>query len=141
MAPWVWVCVGVSLLVLEVLIQTEFWLAFIGLAALLVAGLTAVGLGGPLWAQWLELATFSILLTVFFRKKIHETLVHPAPGVEPDLVGERVLVHTRIDAGATGSVEHRGSSWPARNTGSTPIEANSHATIQRVAGIELEIQP
>ena len=140
MAPWVWICVGVSLLVLEVLIQTEFWLVFIGLAALLVGGLTSAGLGGPLWAQWVALATFSVLLTVFFRKRIHEKFVHPAPGVGPELVGERVLVHTRMDTGATGSVEHRGSTWPARNTGTTPIEANTHATIQQVSGIELEIQ-
>ena len=67
-------------------------------------------------------------------------IVGVGEGVDRGRVGERVLVHTRMDTGATGSVEHRGSTWPARNTGTTPIEANTHATIQQVSGIELEIQ-
>jgi len=140
MAPWIWISIGVALLILEVLVQTEFWLAFIGLAALLVGATTWLGLGGPLWMQWLQLAVFSVILTVFVRKQLHEKIVRPAPGIAPELVGERVRLGEAIAPGATGTVEHRGSSWPAHNVGPTALEPGAHATIRRVAGIELEIE-
>ena len=140
MLPWIWICIGVGLLGLEVLIQTEFWLAFIGLAALLVGGTTWLGLGGPMWMQWLQLGVFSVILTVFFRKKIHEKLVSPATGIGPELVGEQVIITDRIDPGARGTVEHRGSRWQAHNVGDTALQASSRATVQRVSGIELDVR-
>jgi membrane protein implicated in regulation of membrane protease activity len=50
-----------------------------------------------------------------------------------------VIVPTRLGPGQTCRVDYRGSSWTARNAGSSAIEAGSEARISRVDGLTLEV--
>ena len=43
---WVWLALGATLLVVEVAVQTEFWLAVLGVAALIVGIAAWMGFGG-----------------------------------------------------------------------------------------------
>lgn len=136
---WAWLATGVVILMIEVAVQTEFWLAVLGGAALLVAGVAWIFPALPVWVQWAELGIFSILLTVFVRRRLHENLVGSAPGLAPNLVGESVTADAIIEPGDIGPVQHRGSVWQARNVGGVAIVAGSSASIERVDGVVLEI--
>ena len=54
---WGWIVAGVVLLGLELLvIDAQFFLVFIGLAAIVVGIAALAGMGGPEWVQWLLFA-------------------------------------------------------------------------------------
>ncbi|MBW2698578.1 MAG: NfeD family protein, partial [Deltaproteobacteria bacterium] len=66
---WAWLAVGAVILIIEVAVQTEFWLAVLGGAALMVGAVGWVIPEQPVWVQWAQLGVFSILLTVFVRRR------------------------------------------------------------------------
>jgi len=138
---WIWLAIGVALLIIEIAIQTEFWMAVLGSAALLVGLAVGLGMGGPLWAQWALFGVLSVVLAVSIRRRIHQKFVANAPGLEPDLLGDRVPVASEIPAGGTGEVLLRGSTWRVRNVGSAPLPAGSTAIVERVDGLTLELRP
>ena len=136
---WAWLAVGVVLLVVEVAIQTDFWLAVLGVAALIVGTAAWMGFSEPLWAQWAAFGLLSIGLAVFVRRWLHGRWVASAPGIAPELVGERVALDAPIPAGRAGEARHRGSVWHARNVGEQDLDAGAAAIIRRVEGTTLEI--
>ena len=140
MSAWVWLVIAAVLLGLEVAVQADFWLAVLGSAALAVGLVTAIGLEAPLSLQLVSFGALSIALTLFVRRRLHEKLVGRAPGIRDDLVRESVTVADAIEPGETGSVQHRGSPWQARNVGAVTIPAGSEARIQRVSGLTLELR-
>ena len=58
---WLWAALGLLLAVGEVLTPGGFFVIFFGLAGLVVALLTLVGLGGALWFQILLFSIFSVV--------------------------------------------------------------------------------
>lgn len=137
---WGWLAVGVALLMVEVLVQTEFWLACLGGAALLVAGLARLGLVDPVWVQWAAFAGLSVVLAGFVRRQLHEKIVGKAPGLAPELVGEKATVQEEIAPGADGRVTLRGSPWRATNVGTGALAAGEAALVERVDGVVLEVR-
>jgi membrane protein implicated in regulation of membrane protease activity len=61
MAWWIWIVLGAALLVTEVVLSTDFWLVFFGVAALGLGLLGVAGLVLPAWAQFLVFALLSVL--------------------------------------------------------------------------------
>jgi membrane protein implicated in regulation of membrane protease activity len=138
---WAWLVMGAFLLGAELLlIDAQFYLVFIGAAALLVG---ALGLGGivmPEWLQWLAFAGSAIASMLLFRKKLYE-LLRRAPGILTSSdAGEQVLVPVALAPGDSCRVEYRGSTWTARNNGDKPIDAETLAKIVEVEGLTLQIQ-
>jgi len=140
---WAWIVLGIGLLGVEMfLIDAQFYLVFIGLAAALVGLLGLVGVEIPQWAQWLAFGALAVIAMVVFRRRVYELVRGSAGQVEERLtVGDRVLVATRLEPGQTGRVEYRGSSWAARNTGAQAIEAGREAVIAQVDGLTLHVKP
>jgi membrane protein implicated in regulation of membrane protease activity len=122
------------------LIDAQFYLVFVGAAALLVG---ALGLGGvvmPDWLQWLAFAGFSIASMILFRNKLYE-LLRRAPGLlDNGHSGEQVIVPIALSPGESCRLEFRGSTWTARNTGEVAIASDSTARIVEVEGLTLQIQ-
>jgi membrane protein implicated in regulation of membrane protease activity len=72
MAWWIWVVLGAALLAAELfLIDAQFYLVFLGAAAIVVGFSDAAGLGGPPWAEWSAFAALSLLLLAGFRARLH----------------------------------------------------------------------
>ena len=136
---WAWLVVGGALLAAEAAVQTEFWLAVLGFAAVVQALLVLGELGGPIWVQWLTFASLSIFLAVFVRRKIVGKLVGAVPGIRPELLGETPTVTEEIAPDRVGSVELRGSVWRARNVGERTLTAGSSPRVVNVDGAVLEI--
>lgn len=139
---WAWIVLGVGLLGVEMLIiDAQFYLVFIGLSAALVGLLGLFGVGLPEWTEWLVFAGLSVGAMLTFRRRIYEKFRGTTGHVEQRLtVGDRVVVKGRLEPGESGRVEYRGSSWNARNTGSTAIEAGREAVIAEVDGLTLHVE-
>jgi len=138
---WGWIVVGAVLLGAELLVTTDFYLVFIGLAALLVGAVAWLDRGLPDWSEWALFGALAVVLLVFFRRWLRDRF----PGArararlaEP-LVGEVGVVEETLAPGAVGRLHLRGCPWSARNAGDTPLEVGSRARVQRVEGLTLHV--
>src|SRR5512134_1168331 len=116
---WGWILVGTLLLAGELfVVEADFYLVFLGFSALVVGALTLLGLGGPLWSQWLIFAVVAVASTVFFRRRVYQKLRPPGTSeVSDSVVGEWVVAREAIAPGGLGQAELRGTVWSARNAG------------------------
>jgi len=137
---WAWLALGVALLAAEIMVSTEFWLAMLGVAALAVSVLGIVGLEAPTWVQWLAFAGLSVLLALTARRRLRDLLAANAPGIQPELIGERGTSREAMDPGAFGSVEVRGSTWRARNVGPAALRTGDPILVERVEGLRLDVR-
>jgi membrane protein implicated in regulation of membrane protease activity len=136
---WGWIVVGTLLLSSELFVPTDFFLVFLGVAALLVGGVGLAGLALPIWGQWLLFAALSLLLLGTVRSWLKKRLP-VASRADDTLVGEIALIHERLEAGATGSAELRGSRWTARNAEASALEPGTRARVERVEGLVLHVR-
>jgi membrane protein implicated in regulation of membrane protease activity len=134
--------VGIGLLGVEMfVIDAQFYLVFIGAAAVLV-GLTGLVVPLPDHIEWLIFAVLSVVTMLTFRQRLYRLVRERSGHVEERLtLGDRIRVPVRLEAGQTCRVDYRGSSWTARNTGTGAIEAGHEALIARVDGLTLELIP
>ena len=139
---WAWIVLGIGLLGVELLIiDAQFYLVFVGLAAAVVGLLGLFGLGLPEWAEWLVFAVLAVVAMLGFRRRIYESVRGRGGQVDERLtVGDRVRVTARLEPGESGRVEYRGSSWNVRNAGPAVIEAGQEAVIARVEGLTLLVE-
>ena len=135
---WAWIAVGAILLGSELtFVNAQFYLVFLGLAALVVGLLALVGVSMAMWLQWLIFTILAALSMVFFRQRIYERLRRNLPGMRHGPAGGTVIVPAALPPGETCRLEYHGSSWSAINSGRSRIEAGSVARIERVDGLTL----
>ena len=137
---WGWVVVGALLLSSELFVPTDFFLVFLGVAALIVGGVGLAGLEAPIWGQWLLFGALCLLLLLAVRGPMKRRQAVSDPRVDDTLVGEIALIHQHLDAGATGVAELRGSQWTARNLGPSPLAPGARARVERVEGLVLHLR-
>ncbi len=142
MAWWAWLVLGIGLLGVEMfVIDAQFYLVFVGLAAAVVGLLGLAGVDLPSWAQWLLFSGLALVAMLGFRRRLYEMLRGSAGQVDERLtVGDRVVIAARLEPGQSGRVEYRGSNWTARNTGSQSIEAGREAVISEIDGLTLHVR-
>jgi membrane protein implicated in regulation of membrane protease activity len=135
-----WIVAGALLLSAELLIPTDFFLVFLGVAALAVGGVGIAGIGLPAWGQWLLFAALSLVLLVGVRGPLKRRQPAGDPRVDEALVGEIALIQEPLAPGASGRVELRGSQWTARNADASTLEAGAQARVERVEGLVLHVR-
>lgn len=135
---WGWILVGTLLLAGELfVVEADFYLVFFGVAAAAVGVLDLLGLGGPIWLEWLLFAGFALGGAILFRQRVYEKLRPPGPPVGDSVVGERARARAPIAPGAHGEAELRGAVWQARNAGAAPIAQGASARVEGVDGLVL----
>ncbi|HET7811225.1 MAG TPA: NfeD family protein [Steroidobacteraceae bacterium] len=141
MPSWGWLVVGIGLLAVEMfVIDAQFYLVFLGASAALVGLLGLAGVAMPEWAEWLTFAVLAVVTMVAFRRRLYELVRRQQGPVDERInTGDLVVVPTRLEPGQTCRVDYRGSSWTARNTGGSAIEAGSEARISSVDGLTLHL--
>ena len=144
--PWLWLTLALALGAVE-LVATSFFLIWVALAALGVAGALAVmpGLGGT--SQAVIFAALSVGFTFAGRTYLKRRKGRKAPGPVLNrraeaLIGRRVKVVQAFDSGL-GGVEIDGALWRARLTpgthgGPAPVEGDS-LVIRSVDGAVLQV--
>ncbi|MGC3979766.1 MAG: NfeD family protein [Steroidobacteraceae bacterium] len=140
MPGWGWLVVGALLLGAEMfLIDAQFYLVFLGVAALLVGLVDWLGLALSEPLQWLLFALLSVAAMLGFRKRLYERLRRPLDTVPEVLsVGGRLQLPTPLEPGQSCRVDYRGSSWSARNVDSQPI--SGEVVIAEVEGLTLLVR-
>ena len=142
---WHWSILGLSLIGIEILTLGglgNFYFLFFGMAALMVSGLTWLGLVEAAWLQWFLFAILGIISLLVMKKPL-QNKQNLNGKQEPDvdsMVGEMAKVLEPLHPLTLGKVELRGSTWNARNTGSTLLEKDTIAKIVQVDGLTLLIQ-
>ena len=92
MAWWGWLIVGSALLGAEMfVIDAQFYLVFLGIAALVVGLGALAGLASPEWAQWLAFAVLSVISMLAFRRRLYGMLRGSTGSIDERVTpGERI---------------------------------------------------
>ncbi len=134
MSWWLWVLVGIALLVVEVSTPGGLFALFFGVGALLVAPLAAFGVGET--AQWLAFSVLSVVGLMALRGPLLRRLQRPAP-VHQELVGEEATLLEDLPAGGQARAELRGTPWTARAASGIPLKKGQRCLVERVDGLTL----
>jgi membrane protein implicated in regulation of membrane protease activity len=130
--------VGALLLGAELtIVNAQFYLVFVGTAALVVGLLQLAGLDLAVWLQWSVFAALAAVAMIFFRRWIYERLRSHLPRVTGGVVGESVTLPVALPPGGTCRLEYRGAPWSAVNAGIGTIPAGGKARIERVEALTL----
>ena len=139
MSWWLWIILGLALLVVEITVDAAFWLLFIGIGAIIVGVGGWLGLTGPAAAQWLLFAGLSLSLLYFFRGRLRALTLKRRGGRVEAVVGEQAIAKTAISPGATGKASLRGAEWDARNIGAAEIPEGARVRVSKVDKLVLQV--
>jgi len=138
---WGWMVIGMLLLGAELfIIEAEFFLVLIGVAAILTGLLGLVIPTLPEWLQWLVFAGLALVSMVFFRKRVYRMLRREVPAMADDMLSERLQLPVGLPVDGTCRVELRGSTWTARNVGPAAIAPGVTVRVVGVDGITLRVE-
>jgi hypothetical protein len=140
MAWWEWTLLGLLLLAFEVMTPGGFYVCFFGAAGLVVGLLVALGVGGPLWLQWLLFSVMAIVSLALFRGPLLRAMRPVERHAIDALEGEMATLLDDLPPGAVGKVELRGTAWTARNGGAAVLSRGQRARVERVDGLTLWIR-
>lgn len=138
---WIWIVLGLALLVLELATPGGFYFIFFGAAAILVGTLTLLGITSTPWMEWILFSVFTAGSTAIFRDKLVKRFGAVTASKDVDtLVGEVATALEGIQPGAIGKAELRGASWTACNTGNQVLSQGQRCRVERVDGLTLFIR-
>ena len=142
MTWWGWVIGGAILLGAELaFVDAQFYLVFIGTAAIIVGvGAAAASSFSP-WAQWAVFAVLAIGSMVAFRARIYAWLRGNSPQVRSGPLNEVLTLPAALAPGESCQVEHAGTFWTVRNGGNVALPSGARARITGVQGLILVVQP
>jgi len=138
---WHWLLLGVVLIAIEMAASGGFYIIFFGVAAVMVALLSLADVAGPLWFQLLLFSALSVASLLFFRNPIMRrlNLEGGAPDIDT-LAGEKCSVLEPMAPGGNGRVELRGTTWSARNLGTTSLSNGARCTVIRSERLTLLVK-
>ena len=142
MAWWIWVILGLALLIAELLlIPGGFFITFFGIGAILVGLVVGVGIVLPVWLEWVLFTIFSVAALLLLRQRLLAGAIG-APGKDIDsLVGETATATSVIPSGGgNGKVELRGTVWNAINVGPVDLSAGAKCKVVAVDGLNLSVR-
>jgi membrane protein implicated in regulation of membrane protease activity len=143
MTWWVWAIAGLVLLGAELFVPVDFFVFFLGVAALGVSGATALGVVATTSAQLLAFSVLAVVAMVALRGPLVARL-RRAPdrgvGIE-NLIGEVAVLLAPLAAGEVGKAELRGTTWSVRSRQGETLPAGRRCRVERVEGLVLWVRP
>jgi membrane protein implicated in regulation of membrane protease activity len=121
-------------------VDAQFYLVFVGSAAILVGLLLALTAVAE-WAQW---ALFAILAggsTVLFRARIYRKLRGHLPVVRSGPSGDELTLPTALAPEESCQTEHAGSFWTVQNDCEVVLPSGARVRVVRVQGLTLLVRP
>src|SRR5919201_5273996 len=110
MAWWLWILLGIALLAFEIATPGGLFALFFGLGALIVGALTAAGVSGPTFVQWILFTVLSVAALVVLRRRLRAGLALRSSAVDP-IVGETAVSLGDLSPQDVGKAELRGTPW------------------------------
>ena len=139
MSWWIWVLIGMALLVVE-FASTTMHLGLFAVGAFVVAILVGAGVEMPLWGQLVTFTGVSIFALFFIRPIIVRKLRLNVTRVVDTLVGEQAVAINEIGPAGLGKAEMRGTTWSARNIGETALMPGQRCVVAAVEGLVIHIR-
>jgi len=140
MAWWIWLLLGLLLLLGELLTPGGFYIFFFGIGALVVGVLAGLNLAGPPWFQFVLFSVLSVLTLGLFRGKLLQLTRARSTEVVDSLIGETAVVLDEISANGIGKAEARGTSWTARNLGDQALARGARCKVEKVEGLTIFVR-
>jgi len=138
---WIWILLGLGLLVLEMATPGGLFGLFFGLSAILVGGLVALGWGGSVAVQWVLFSGLAVAMLALLRAPLKARMnVDGRHRAVDSLVGDAGVVLEDVVAEGRGKVEIRGSTWTARVDGGS-LAKGQRCRVDRVDGLTLWVRP
>lgn len=139
---WGWLVAGAALLAVEMfIVDVQFYLVFLGLAAALVGLAGLFGIDLPTWAQYLAFAVLALVTMISFRRRLYRLVRERTGAVEERLtVGDRVSIPQHLPPQDSCRVQYAGTTWTARNIDEQPIAAGTEAVIASIDGLTLQVR-
>jgi len=137
---WGWIVVGAVLLAAELtLVDAQFYLVFVGVAALVTGA--GVWLAGPFApaVDWALFGGLCVVMLAAFRKRVYARIRRVDGEVSQGTVGELAIARATIAPGQHGRVELRGTLWDGRNVGDAEIREGERARVLATHGLVLEL--
>lgn len=122
-------------------VNAQFYLVFIGGAALLVGLLSVTIPGLPSWAQWALFAILAIVSMLMFRSRLYHRLRGQLPAVHAGPARGVLTLPNALDPGQSCQVEHGGTYWTVRNDSELPMPFGTRARVTSVQGLTLLVRP
>jgi len=142
MSWWSWMIGGAILLGAELgFVNAQFYLVFIGGAALLVGLVSVATPSLSASAQWALFAILAIIAMLSFRNRLYQRLRGQLPTVRSGPAGGVLTLPNALDPGQSCQVEHGGTYWTVRNNSDLPIASGTRARITGVQGLTLLVRP
>lgn len=117
-----------------------FYLLFFGIAALIVGGLAGLGVVDSAWLEWLLFSILAVVSLLLFRAPLLRlTKASPTHAVDT-MIGESAVLLDDLASGQTGKAELRGTTWSARNEGTSPLAKGQRAVVTAIDGLMLKVQ-
>ena len=137
---WIWLLLGLLLLLGELLTPGGFYIFFFGIGALVVGALAGMNLAGPAWFQFILFSVVSVLALWLFREKLLQLARARTTGVVDSLIGESAVALEEISGNGVGKAEARGTSWTARNLGDQALARGARCRVERVEGLTIFVR-
>jgi len=114
---------------------------FFGVSAILVGGIAALGMSEPVSLQLVLFSVLSVGTLALLRKPLQARLNVGQRRAVDNFEGEAGVALEELAAGGLGSLELRGSTWTARNVGTTTILKGQRCLVQHRKGLTLFVRP
>ena len=142
MTWWGWIIAGAILLGAELaFVNAQFYLVFVGSAAIIVGLATALAAGLAPWAQWALFGLLAIVSMVTFRSRVYHRFQRELPPVKTGPAGGVITLRVPLAAGESCQAEYGGSFWTVQNDSDAPIPSGCRARITAVHDLTLLVRP
>ena len=141
MTWWGWIIAGAILLGAELtFVNAQFYLVFIGTAAILVGLLSAL-LPLASWLQWALFAILAVVSMVTFRQRVYDRVHGALPPVATGPAGGVITLQVPLAAGESCQAEYGGTFWTVRNDSDAALPSGCRARITGVRDLTLLVRP
>ena len=140
MVWWQWIVLGVVLLGAEMMIDAEFYLIFLGVSAMAVGLVDLFWADSPMWAEWFLFSVIAVVSLLLFRSRFYAKIRGKIPDRAEEMIGEIGTVEGDIEAGGTGRIQLRGTTWTARNVGEGALPRNARARVDAISGLTVDVR-
>jgi len=118
---WIWILLGLVLLLAELVTPGGFYILFFGLGGIAVGLLSVFEAAGPIWFQIVLFSIISVFSLWFFREKLLELTRGPSMDRVDTYIGETAVILEDISINGIGKAEMRGTPWNTRNVSGRPL--------------------
>ncbi len=138
-SPVFWFGLGIVFLILEIL-TGGFWILFLGIGALITAGIHGLGIISGINQGILTFLITSFLSLFVFRPYLMKRMHKRSSRDVGDPAGQMVVVVQEIPSDGPGRVSFQGSTWDALSEGGEVIPVDAKVKIVRQDGIRLFVK-